>query len=487
MLSLWSTYFVDKIATWKWHKDSPALPSVPPIPTIEAQNRDVYSPEDSDKFAVWRRIEVENENPQSTTRYFWWSKHTGKPLAALLYNAGYSPEIQYRDLSFFYQAVAPFLGSTTAGGKPTWPSFMTDDGDPVELSWDWGTGSMPPKVRYSIEPVGPDAGTSLDPGNLETGPIFQKHLERVLPDMKLEWYHHFNKFFNTQTHGSAKFLPDEVDHNTSIFYAFDLSESSITAKTYFFPKTKAKAYNTTALDIISQAISSAPLATKDNLQAWSVFKDFCAEATSSGIEHEMLAIDHLDPLKSRLKIYFRCRETTLQSVINVMSLGGRIKNSKLHEGLDKFTRLWYGLFPTVLDSTEPLGSSGHRTAGILYNIEFRLGESAPVAKVYLPVRHYARSDQAVIQGLREFFEHYGQNTFMSKYEDTIQCLMADTLSRDSSEVHLGPNVDSKLVGHLPRLHTYIGCAIRLEGSLRVVSYFKPKVSDHVSLPEKTGE
>ncbi|KAI0468048.1 aromatic prenyltransferase [Xylaria cf. heliscus] len=340
---------------------------------------------------------------------------------------------------------------------------MTDDGTPLELSWDWGTKDGPPTIRYSIEPIGLHAGSSLDPGNVIAGPAFQGELVRSLVDMRLEWFHHFRKFFDVRS-DEAGFVQDAADHNTSIFYAFDLSPTEVTAKVYFFPKMRAQAKGQSNLEVLSQAIQAAPHSTKDNLKAWDMFCDFSSDMSSGALEYEMLAIDLIDPFESRLKIYFRCRETTFNSVINIMTIGGRIKNPKLYQGLEDLRRLWKALFDVDTDTPDKsLRNVGHRTAGILYNIEFRLGEQYPVAKIYLPVRHYANSDEAVIQGLNLYFQHHQRGKYMSNYLKAMRKLF----SQKSMEATSG-------------IHTYIGCAIRPNGTLRVVSYFKPGIPEFLA-------
>ncbi|KAH3942018.1 hypothetical protein HBH98_095680 [Parastagonospora nodorum] len=332
---------------------------------------------------------------------------------------------------------------------------MTDDGNPVELSWDWGTGEKPPVRRYSIESIGLQAGTALDPSNSLAGLAFHQKLVKRLPEARLEWHSHFaDSFINSPTIHSSDII-DLADHNTNIFYAFDLSPLEITAKSYFFPKTRARLEHRSNLDILSEAIHTAPFVTRDNVKAWSTFCDFASEPANETLEHEMLAIDLIEPLESRLKIYFRCRETTFDSVISVMTLGGRIANSSLLRGLRDLARIWDLLFDSLVPLSQPLKHSGHRTAGILYNMEFRIGDTMPVAKVYLPVRHYSRTDDSIIQGLEKYFQYHGRGEAMKDYVKTMHTLF----SKDSLQARAG-------------VHTYIGCSIRPNGQLRVVSYFK---------------
>ncbi|KAI1174695.1 tryptophan dimethylallyltransferase-domain-containing protein [Nemania sp. FL0916] len=415
------------------------------------------------ELSNWHRVDAELENFQSVHHRFWWSTHSGKALAVLSYAAGYSEKLQYRDLKFFATNVAPYLGvapENINGDIQRWRSFMTDDGTPLELSWDWGTKDGPPTIRYSIEPIGLHAGSSVDPGNLIAGPAFQEQLLRSLPNMRLEWFYHFREFFNAYDNKTG-FVRDAEDHNTSIFYGFDLS-TEVTAKVYFFPKMRARATGQSNLEVLTQAIQEAPYSTKDNIKAWNMFCDFSSNLKTKSLEHEMLAIDLIDPLESRLKIYFRCRETTFDSVLDIMTIGGRIKNPKLYQGLEDLRRLWSALFYSDTDAPldESLRKVNHRTAGILYNIEFRLGEEYPVAKIYLPVRHYASSDEAIIRGLNVYFQHHRRGKYMPNYIKAMRALFSQERMQATSGVH-----------------TYIGCAIRPNGQLRVVSYFKPGIPE----------
>ncbi|KAJ5519316.1 hypothetical protein N7453_001738 [Penicillium expansum] len=336
------------------------------------------------ELSIWQRVNSELDSFESVHHRFWWSRHTGKALAVLLYNARYPADLQYWNLKFFAEAVAPQLGVSPemlGSGTPTWPSFMTDDGTPVELSWDWGTKDAPPMVRYSVEPIGLHAGTSVDPGNLTAGPAFQERLARSLPTMKLEWFNHFKDIFNIPNVKEGEFYEDTRDHNSNVLF---------------------------------QAMRTAPHVTDRNFEAGEIFHDFCSSVGSKLLEHEMLAIDLIDPLKSRLKIYFRSRETTFQSVINIMTLEGRIQNPKLYEGLVDLHRLWTALFG-VYAVDQPLCEVEHRTSGILYNVEFKLGEALPVAKIYLPVRHYSTSDEAVMRGLNDYFQGRQKGKYMPDY------------------------------------------------------------------------
>ncbi|KAI2631206.1 tryptophan dimethylallyltransferase-domain-containing protein [Xylaria nigripes] len=384
-----------------------------------------------------------------------WCNHVGGAIGFLLNNAGYSSDFQSQSLEFFSQAVAPYLGAfhdKTDSDDPSWHSFMTDDGSPVELSWDWGTTDSRPTIRYSIEPIGLHAGMPIDPSNAIAGPAMQRDLIRFLPQTNLEWFQYFKEFFDYRGEKKDLTIEDSKDHNSSVFYAFDLAEDATTAKVYFFPKYRAASLRLSRLEVLTQAINGAPYCTEENLQAYKLFSQFTADPATKDIEYEMLALDMIDPRKSRLKIYFRNRETSFDSVINVMTLGGRISTPELSQGLENLKHLRNGLFQLESNS---LKNNNHRTAGILYNVEFRLGDKFPVAKVYLPVRHYSRNDNAVIGALGEYLWSQKRGKYMVPY-----CgVMTDLFGYKRLSTKAG-------------VHTYIGCTIRPNGDLRIVSYFK---------------
>ncbi|KAI1288714.1 tryptophan dimethylallyltransferase-domain-containing protein [Xylaria venustula] len=408
------------------------------------------------KHSVWQQVNSDFAVTKTVHHYLWY-QHVGKALGVLLFNAGYSYDAQYRSLAFFMKLIAPNLGIFHIDAcTSSWHSFMTDDGSPLELSWDWGTSDSQPTIRYSIEPIGQKAGTTLDPLNLIVGPVFEDQLVQLLQNLSLEWFHHFQEFFKGLDDDGQE-LVDLQDHNTSVFYAFDLTDTDTVAKVYFFPKSRAIAHKESNLEVLVQAIRSAPYSTDSNLNALTTFVEFSSDIASAGLEYEMLAIDLIDPLESRIKIYFRCRETTFDSVAKIMTLGGRICNPNLHRGLGDLRELWGALFGVCGD--HPLKEVHHRTGGMLYNVEFRLGDLCPVAKIYLPVRHYSSSDGAVIRGIDKFFQSRRRGAYMKAYKDVMTTLFG-----------------SEELATRSGAQTYVGCSIRPNGALRLVSYFKPPLS-----------
>jgi tryptophan 7-dimethylallyltransferase len=74
----------------------------------------------------------------------------------------------------------------------------------------------------------------------------------------------------------------------------------------------------------------------------------------------------------------------------------------------------------VSDHDEELTLSTHRTAGIIFNFEFRHDDSLPRPKVYIPTRHYGGTDLAIAQGLSRFFHGLGWHQLADSYVSDVQ-------------------------------------------------------------------
>ncbi|KAL7627402.1 hypothetical protein AAE478_001595 [Parahypoxylon ruwenzoriense] len=444
---------------------------------------------------AWQQITSKIQQRLNRHEKYWW-QISGYALAVLLQAAGYTHAAQVKILEFFAGRIVSSLGIANQPGAQRWKSFMTDDNNPIELSWDWHIGADRPSVRFSIEPIGPDAGTPEDPRNERAAAEFKQSIVQTLPETDMLWFDHFDTFFREGVDCSSV-----EGHSSKVFWAFDLGEKDITSKAYFFPGYRAKATKQTNLQVITQAIESAPLCTPEKLGAFNMFAEFVNEYEELGgapLELDMLAIDMIDCSKSRLKIYFRNRRTDFRSVCETMSLGRRVTNQEMDLGLKQLRRLWDSLFDhegTAEDT--PLGQADHRTAGILYNVEFRLGSQVPKAKIYIPVRHYARSDAQVMMSVSRFMDSQGSAIHSREQRETGknnddnqpgQPVEAGTEKKGVAPAErrrvsqistayakaFSTIFTDEAVSGSRGLHTYIACSVQTGGTLRVVSYINPQ-------------
>ncbi|THV48371.1 hypothetical protein BGAL_0252g00030 [Botrytis galanthina] len=378
-------------------------------------------------FRIVDRGVADSQNPHQR---HWWKHHSGYALAIFLYFAEYSTEVQRRDLKFFADYIASCLGADSRARrwdkKYLWQSFMTDDGTPIELSWDWGIQNDLPTIRYSIEPIGMHADTSLDPSNNFASAQFHQQLLGSEIECQNGWFNYFNAEFNRPTAQTAPFDSCYREHrgySSHMFYAFDLNKEKIASKAYFFPELKARVNGVTNFEAIYHTIASAPHCTVQNTKALQVCNEFALESGREALEYDMLAIDLTEPRASRLKIYMRSRETNFNSVVDILTLGGRLQSFKRDQGIKDLWFLWNCLFQVNHQQEESLKFVDHRTAGILYNFEFKLGALIPTAKVYIPVRHYCRSDEQIIQGLATYLSYHQRDKYLPNYLKAMTALL----------------------------------------------------------------
>ncbi|KAL8937538.1 MAG: hypothetical protein Q9216_004380 [Gyalolechia sp. 2 TL-2023] len=357
---------------------------------------------------------------------YWWET-LSTPLAALCRKADYSVDAQFRFLLLFRFYIAPYLGclDNTSKERPVWPSFMTDDFTPVELGWDFGKREDGPIIRLSVEPIGRAAGSPSDPYNVGAANQLMHHLSRIMPGMDLSWYNYLHAElvpWGERMAEQYKRLPKQ-GHKSRAFIGFDLGHDRVTTKAYFFPGWKAAHTGQRPWSVITSVLKALP--NSPHLPAHAVLQEYletCAEG--SKLQAEMVAIDCVAPNQSRVKIYFRTGSTSLLSVRTHMTLNGRITSSDMRKGLLELEGLWRVLFGKEDDrrDTEELRPNCHRTSGMLYYFEMRPGQALPVAKVYLPVRHYGESDKVVLIGLTEYLEGRGQARQAASYLEALEVI-----------------------------------------------------------------
>lgn len=140
---------------------------------------------------------------------------------------------------------------------------------------------------------------------------------------------------------------------------------------------------------------------------------------------EIVATDCIAPERSRIKIYMRSQNTSLESVIETLCLGDSAIREYRRAAVDKFTRLWNLVFglPTGRDAQSQLPKVSHRTGGMLYYFSLGGGKTGLIVKVYLPVRHYAKGDREAAASLKEYIGAKSQADFSDSYTQAIDEIM----------------------------------------------------------------
>lgn len=358
---------------------------------------------------------------------FWWMS-VGYTLGTMLQKAGYSAQSRQKHLDFFRKFVAPSMGSQPdSDGMPRdWFSFMTDDFSPAELSWSWKEGQQLPAVRYAIEPIGHWAGTSYDPLNLYSAKDFISRTQDSLHKVDFDWLKLFSRALlvsNTEYPNLKNSKENIEGEGSQTFLAYDLKDEETSLKAYFIPSLKAKRTGKSKLQLIRTAMEDLSDKQPEMVSAFNVLARYIdSREERKRLEVEIVAIDCVRPSESRVKIYVRCRITSFDSVVDIMTMGGMLDSKPMRKTLASLKDLWSRVLGLDhgFSTSAPLKPRGHRTAGILYYFELKPGSALPSVKLYIPVKHYGVNDLEVAKGLSGFLEARGNGFIDADYLTALQ-------------------------------------------------------------------
>lgn len=384
-------------------------------------------------------------------------------LQKLLVHAGYKPQRQNEAMAFYYSVIIQRLGPkpTPNGHTKRWRSFMTDDFSPIEFSWYWGNVEklVEPKVRFSIEAIGDQAGTLDDPWNRIATFNLVNQLRFIIPGLDLHWFDTLSRKLVSENNNevSAKYL--ELHGNSSFFLAFELVDRIPKVKAYSLPHVRAIQTSQPLSAIILDTLSSIARESVEWLSILQLIEFLEMAGKNPQLEPFIVGFDCVVPSRSRIKVYVRSSETTFASVETLMSMFD--ESNDIEVGLRELRQLWqltFGLESNFC-SRQSLPFKAHCTAGILYYFEVRPGHPGITSKVYLPVKHYGRNDQDIAQGLVTFLR--SRNPCSEPRLQSYLKFLHETCTYRS-------------LGSACGLQTYISCSLK-NGSLDVTSYLSPEI------------
>lgn len=346
---------------------------------------------------------------RSSDHQFWWDT-TGRLFAKLIEGAGYTAAEQYRELFFYALWVAPELGPSPDeyGQVRRWRSTGTPDSTPIDFSWEWGLDGTG-VVRYSFEPIGEHAGTALDPLNQYATENWIQRLQQhgLVPSLDLEYYRHFTNTIllapEIVREKTAEGFIEETTPKAGTVVALDIEKAGPVMKIYIYPGLKAAELGISNLDVVAQSIRSLPTEQYQAVQAHAEpLLDYLYEGTQKwGFETGILSIDLVDPKHARIKIYIRAPHTTVDYLMDALTMGGRIdlEESCGAEAISDLKDLWQAFLgdaPARLPADVP----GRASPGFYYTI----AAGKPVSpKMYLSPFTFCKNDADVLSRLHTFF------------------------------------------------------------------------------------
>ncbi|KZM25643.1 4-O-dimethylallyl-L-tyrosine synthase [Ascochyta rabiei] len=398
---------------------------------------------------------------RNTENQFWWER-TGGQLAELLKYAGYEKTEQYNELLFFALHIVPELGpAPEANGHLRWRSPQTPDGTPLDLSWEWGLDGKG-VIRTSFEPIGPLAGTKADPFNRFETDVWIRHLQSqgLVAGLDLDWYHHFTNTILPSKLDRVKMtekLNFELAPVAGTFVTRDIDRNGPIIKMYMFPGLKAQELGISNAEVVFRAVQSLPADQYTSLN-FEPLHEYLREADRKwGMEIGIFSFDLISPQKSRIKIYTRAPNTTVEYLMDALTLGGRYDLSMYSAEAIQDVKDFWKIF--IGDAPDVLSQSGAERAGPGFYFTAKAGKPT-TPKVYISPASFCQNDAEVLARLRHYF---------STRRDAAQMLP----QMDNYEKALRSIYGTNFLENTCDIHFYVSCALQKD-QLRVVTYLCPQ-------------
>ncbi|KAF4595533.1 Aromatic prenyltransferase, DMATS type [Ophiocordyceps camponoti-floridani] len=347
------------------------------------------------------------------------------------------------------------------------------DGIPLEYSWKWNTASTPPDVRYTLESIGPNSRTSLDPLNHDANIDFLEKVKRVEPSTDLSINQHFlNTLFDPDR---TKYAFMSRSLHLTMAATIEFLRSGLFTKTYFQPP---------SLDVDNPSIAPMPVWEESlaKLQPKSPARQAMHDFLQTNPEGKLLrpitlALDNNAAASTRLKLYLTTPHTSFASVREILTLGGAkpTPDDMLEQVRSLISAVACLDGPLSDDEELPMTSQEHYTngdvlrtapgltSGFVYYFDIGSEETTtPDVKLYILTRPYGKDDISIGRGLVDWMNRHGRGQYGKQYLDMLEAISP----------HRNP-------GKEKGQHIYVSCIINKD-HLNITSYFVPR------MPVRTG-
>lgn len=303
-----------------------------------------------------------------------------------------------------------------------WRSPGTPDSTPIDFSWEFGSGNNA-VVRYSFEPIGPHAGTKLDPLNQYATDKWISRLQQqnMVPGLDLEWYNHFTQQvlpFEERKRSAEDFVEETTPKGGTVV-ALDIEKNGPVMKMYIYPGLKAEELGISNLDLVIQAIRNLPVEQYKSLNVEPLLEYLQKGTEKYGFETGILGIDCLVPKDARIKIYVRARHTSLEYLMDALTLGGTIDMTGQEEALSDLRDFWQ-IFLADAPDRLPEDIPGRASPGFYYTVGCGKAVSP---KMYLSPQFFCKSDADVLARLRKYFSTHRSKELIDSYEEGLAVIL----------------------------------------------------------------
>lgn len=367
---------------------------------------------------------------------------------------------QFEALLAHHARAIPLLGPAPQHFVANWKSLLTADGTPIEYCWKWNTKTTNPSVRYTVEAIDQTTGSEYDPLNHRPAQQLLHGLRDVLPGLDVTWFNHFQstlydkdvvKYAREVALGAV-----ETPLTTTLSVALEFVSKGIFTKTYFTPRKLGQS----TLMPLSEWETAIRQIQRHNV-ALDALMTFLGRSTEGQkLKPFMLAIDNIDPSKSRIKLYFQTSSTNFDSVREIMTLGGLVMGmDRPIDDVVKFIRYASGLssdHPADKD-IPPVHSHFPIIAdGYIYYFDIAPHAVFPEVKILTPVYRWGKDDHSIAMGICTWMQEMGRGQYCDNYMHILGAMTEDLNTSRG-------------------LHTFLGCLCKKDGQVDVTSYLNPNV------------
>ncbi len=175
----------------------------------------------------------------------------------------------------------------------------------------------------------------------------------------------------------------------------------------------------------------------------------------------LLSIDCVPPKDSRVKVYMRTPGTSFDHVLSIMTLGGHKEiGGRADRGAEGALVYSAGSGERISPRPKSFLTTATTQPVFLY-FDIKPGSKVPDVKGYIPVRHYAKTDSVVADGLCDFLKKRGRGRYAEAYQSMLR----------------GRASDGK-INTRPGVQTFISFSFPKKGGLSLSSYMNPSGLSH---------
>jgi DMATS type aromatic prenyltransferase len=357
-------------------------------------------------------------HPERSTSTEWEAIFQPYLAAALQHHGEYTPSAIEQHLEFFTTHVIPWMGlgpspdPTTGALVPPYPSSLTNDHTPFELSCCWKGSKQNGRavVRYVVDVIPSTAEISRLAalrealrvmGTLED--LSQKHTRKeekfslyAFPSL---WWQVTRKMIENEQQTHVQ--PCTRCSPSGVFVAFDLVASAAFGKAYWlFPACqKTSTLLTSVEDTLRTTVETEPAMFPILLENWAMVAAHMT-ANQDILQPRMLSIDATKYPVPRVKVYARRIFLTSNKFSDIephLSLGGRIPLP------GPFRQACERLWTSLVGPEDSVPGKGPKYSLVLYDIPTGAPGEAPgkevSAKLYIMCQEIPRVDSFIARKL----------------------------------------------------------------------------------------